>query len=238
MSHPLLRPLFIFMATLSLALSLSACGSSKVMTVKGGQFYGIDVAQDERVIFVLDISGSMDESDVSSTGGVVRDTATSAVGSLLGNTAKSLVMSAREMFEKRIEVAKTQLIAAVMGLSDQSTFNVVLFRQSAERLSPIPMPSNIGTKAAISHFVSKLEAGGGTDMKGGILDALKMEPTHMIILGDGMPTSSSPQAIRDLLMARNQGKFKVSTVGIGSGQATAFMRAIAEENGGFFIQVD
>ena len=219
-------------------LYVIGCSSSKLMTVKGGQFYGIDVVQDQRVIFVLDISGSMNESDVSLGEGLMKGAATSAVGSLFGSNAESLVTSARELLEKRVEVAKTQLIAAVMGLSDQSVFNVVIFRQQAERLSPVPMPSNIGTKAAISHFVSKLEAGGGTDMRGGILNALKMKPTHMIILGDGMPTSSSPEAILELLRARNQGSFRVSTVGIGSGQATAFMKTLAQENGGVFIQVD
>ena len=229
----------LFITTLALCAALcTGCGSSKIMTVKGGEFYGIEVKNDQRVIFVLDVSGSMNASDVSGGEKAMRDVASSAVGSLLGSTANSLVTSAREMFEKRVEVAKTQLIAAVMGLGDQSTFNVVIFRGSPERLSPIPMPSNVGTKAAISHFVSKLEANGGTDMRGGILDALKMDPTHLIILGDGMPTSCSPQEIIDLLNSRNQGSFRVSTVGIGAGQATSFMRQIAQDNGGVFIEVD
>ena len=84
--------------------------------------------------------------------------------------------------------------------------------------------------------VSAAEEGGSTDMMGGIRDGLSMDPTHLILLGDGAPTTSSREDIYKVLdQANPDRKLMVSTVGVGKGHDHVFMGKIAMEHGGFYI---
>ncbi len=220
------------------AASLGGGSSEPSAPVQQGHFFGHDLRNDVSVVYVLDLSGSMS----AATGSEVEQAGTRMAGDAAGRLTRGIfgsrtgaaVQQKIEDLNKRIEKVKLHLIASLSGLPRGARFNVVLFSDGVQKLSPGMIYANGFTVAAISAFVAQLKEGGSTNMYEAVDAALATGARHLILLTDGEPTSSTPQAILDLVHRRNRGgRLTVSTVGVGEG-GQEFLATLAAQNGGSY----
>lgn len=182
-----------------------------------------------------------------SSGSVVEQAGTDAAGeavggltgAFLGRGAGNYAKKRVKKLKKKIEKVKLHTIASLNGLPNTARFNLVMFSDGVQRLSPGMIRADGFSVAAVSLFVDRLEAGGSTNLYSAVEAALYSNPTHIIVLTDGMPTSSTPEDILDLVAEYNpDGEIKVSTVGVGGDQARTFLSELAEDNGGSYTMYD
>lgn len=226
---------------LSFALTTGCFGASASM--KSGHFFGHDLTQERSVVYVLDLSGSMS----GETGNVGEQLGSSAAasatgaitGGLFGSSAGNLAEQNMRRMKKKIEQVKMHLIASLQGLPSQATFNVILFSNGVQHLSPVPLKATGFNTAVVSAFVERLEEGGSTNMYSAMEAALGDEFDHIILLTDGLPTSSTPEEIVALTSTHAAKRtVMVSTVGVGLDQGDAFLETLATRNGGKFTKYD
>ncbi|MBI4511698.1 MAG: VWA domain-containing protein, partial [Deltaproteobacteria bacterium] len=201
-------------------LLLVGCAAEATISVKTGFFFGHDLRKTESVVYVLDLSGSMREQ----SGSVVEQAGTGfaakATGSLFRGFGAGAVGNAAEerikKLQQKIEKVKAHLIACLNGLPQGSTFNVVLFSDGVQKLAPGLIEVNTASVALVSAFVSKLEARGSTSLGAALEAGLYAGSRNIVVLTDGLPTDSSPEAILARVRQINAGHaIAVSTVGVG-----------------------
>jgi hypothetical protein len=132
-------------------------------TTKTAQFFGIRIVS-HRVIFILDVSGSMNEP---------------TKGDYVGKAGKT-----------RIEVAKEELIKCIDALDPDSLFNIEIFSSDVERwLENGVAQFSKSNKDEAKAYVSKLGANGGTNLYGAMKDAFRDPDVDTIfVLSDGEPS--------------------------------------------------
>jgi len=110
----------------------------------------------KRVVYLLDVSGSMQE-PASPQGG-----------------------------RSRFEVSTEEIRRSIRGLPPQVSFNVVLFADGAVSLSPDPLPATPEAKRRAEAFLSKLpDMGGSTRFVAGIHEALRNGGDTLFLTTDG-----------------------------------------------------
>ena len=213
--------------------------SSRSLRLENGFFFGHDLRQDDSLIYVLDLSGSMSERTGTVVEQVGKDTAADVGGSLIsgvagqgiGNAAQENVLN----MDQKVELVKDHLIASLRGLPSGAEFNVVMFSDGVQKLSPVMVTANAATTNTAGAFVTRLKAGGSTSLKSAIEAGFDTQSHDLLVLTDGLPTDSSPEDILSMVRQRNADKKRrVSTVGVGSDQAKDFLTALATENGGTY----
>ena len=242
------RPLSRSLALASLVLVSATAGcmagaggsasASATVSVKTGHFFGHDLRRAPSVVYVLDLSGSMSESSGTIVEQVGTDAAASAAGGLAGGllgrgTGRAVEHKVKSL-KKKIEKVKLHLMASLQGLPEGATFNLILFADGVQQLAPGMIVANGFSTTAVTAFVSRLEEGGSTNMYAAIEAALYTPAAHIIVLTDGLPTSSSPDDVLDLIARHNDGRRVVSTVGVGGDQAREFLATMAAENNGTY----
>jgi Mg-chelatase subunit ChlD len=211
----------------------TAVATSRSLRLENGYFFGHDLRQEDSVVYVLDLSGSMS----GRTGTVVEQAGKEAGGSLiagvagggLGGEAADSVLS----MDKKVELVKDHLIASLRGLPSGAQFDVILFSNGVQHLAPTMITANTASTTIVSAFVSRLQEGGSTSLMAAIMAGLDSEAKDVLVLTDGLPTDSSPEEILKKVQERNTGKaHRLSTVGVGDDQAKDFLTRLASENGG------
>jgi len=206
-------------------------------TVAAG-FVGIPV-QGSRVVFILDLSGSMD-----------------------------FPMGAKDGGEKRLDYAKRELLKAVDGLSPNSMFNLVTFNgdDKAESWHKKLVDANKRNKKSFHKFVDKLRPLGGTNLWSGMESALNIKTLvygnhyettvdEIFLLSDGAPSVGDVlDPIEILRLTQEINRFKevrINTVFISSAaprnrrvrqpdmtiSPVELMRRMAKQNGGKFVEI-
>ena len=207
-------------------LLAAGCASSGVQQ---GYFFGHDLRREQSVVYVLDISGSLQEA----TGTIPEEptTATAAEAAVPRIGVAEL--------QRKLEKVKRHLIASLHGLPAGSTFNIVLFSDGVLKLSPEMIPVSPATVDQVGAFVARLEDGGSTNMFAAVEAGLSAGGHHVILLTDGLPTTSTPQEILELAARANENHHLViSTVSVGADQAREFLHQLAAENSGSFTSYD
>ena len=221
----------------------AGCSAHASVSVQPGFFFGHDLRQTKSVVYVLDLSGSMREK----SGSVVEQVGTGAAakvggsvaGGLLGHRTGQAVEDTVKKLQEKVEKVKLHLIASLNGLPQGSHFNIILFSDGVQKLSPVMVPVNPGTVGLVSAFVARLEAGGSTSLGSAINAGLHTGGNDVIVLTDGVPTDTSPQEIIEMVAhENNEHTVRVSTVGVGHDQDFGFLRDLAQQNGGVFISYD
>lgn len=241
--------LFGLVALTSVFLAAGCAGSltgsaeaSASVSVEAGYFFGHDLRSEQSVVYVLDLSGSMSANSGSVAEQAGTDLAGEAAGGVtgrfLGKGAGNAVEDRVKRLKKKIEKVKLHLIASLQGLPQGSQFNVILFSDGVQTLSPGMILTSGASKAAVGVFVDQLEEGGSTNMYAALEAALYTPARHIILLTDGLPTSTSSGAVLDLAARQNDGTRIISTVGVGGGQAREFLATLANENGGNYTMYD
>jgi len=204
-------------------------------------FAGIPV-EGTRVVFVLDLSGSM-------------------------QAPMDLGGGSRAM---RIDYAKRELLAAVNGLAEDAFFNLVTFNGNpeAETWSRKLVAASKRNRTRFAKYVDGLRPNGGTNLWGGIARGLEIKSLvfgnhyettvdEVFILSDGAPTVGEViDPIEILRLVKEANRFndvRINTVfisspipggmpqvppGADSLTPKELMRRMAKENGGRFRDVE
>jgi hypothetical protein len=229
---------------------LSAQGA-KAPPVKAGKaapnpvnYYGIE-AVSRKVLFVIDISGSMKEE----IGGAEETTGVSRSQQLSG---------------PKIEIAKRMLSDAIHKLEPATTFNIVFFnhqvRTFEDRLVPAS-PENVG-KADL--MIMECGPSGSTWAYGALQKAFefagvsgapvtgKFDPLvdTIFFLSDGAPTDGDPESAKpmepDVILKavaewNRVARLRIHTIAIdpriGKGAFVRFMKSLAAQNSGTYTEV-
>jgi HEAT repeat protein len=168
----------------------------------------------KRVVFVIDTSGSM----------TARTNATSGV--------------------TRIERAKRELATAIGGFKTDHRFQIVAFSTAPRLYGKRLVRATKRERKKATEWVSKLNAGGGTNVYDSLIDALDMKDVDTIfLLSDGGPSAGEiidSDEIRVAIKRKNRFlRINIHTIGIGvQGQTETFLRELARENWGESVTVD
>lgn len=183
-------------------------------TVVPAKFFGLQV-ESRRVIFILDISGSMLES---------------MYGRTIGKRPAS-----------RIDIAKQEVAAAVKGLEDGTLFNIYTFSSSVERWrrEGVAICDEATRKEALE-WIDRLGANGATNL----YDSVKLAFTDkdvdtIFIMSDGEPTNgevTDPHRIReDVAFWNKHRKIKIHSIAIGGNLEV--LEWLAKDAGGNYVQM-
>ena len=183
-------------------------------TRAGAKFFGIRI-ESHRVIFIIDISGSMLES---------------VYGRGLGKWGTS-----------RIDVAKQELTQAIKNLDEGALFNVFAFSSGVARWQKDNIgENNTQSRQAALTWVERLGAAGGTNL----YDSVKMafadkDVDTIFIMSDGEPTVGEvidPWRIREDVAFWNQHrKVKINTIMVGGNFEV--LEWLATDSGGTYVQI-
>jgi HEAT repeat protein len=186
-----------------------------MQTTKATTFFGIRVLS-KRVVFILDVSGSMDWELQSEYVGV--------------------------RGRPRIEVAKGELQRCLEQLQDNSLFNIIVFSSDVERwLDGGIAESNASAKEEAMEFVERLGAGGGTNIFAALEEAFRDQDVDSIfVLSDGEPSMGAeqdPWRIREIVQQWNENRgVVIHTIAVGG--SFQILEWLAEDSGGKHVKFD
>ena len=207
------------------------------------RFYGIPVVG-ERVLFVIDTSGSM---------------------------ADPLDLRATDPARREIKINRTraELVKALGRLDDRRMFNVLLFADVPILLEPDLVPATRAHRDQVIQRLQGLGGSGWTNLGAAVLAAFgraklgqprllprsapagrvkrPSSPSHalpdqIILLTDGMPTKGDlfvPGDFLDEIQRLNRGvRIRIDCVALGAESDPYLMKAMAHRNGGTFVFLD
>lgn len=227
-------------STEPLQLASSAKPSAATVT---NSFFGIPVAG-SRVVFVVDISGSM-----------------------MFRLVRREETGDDTQYANKWELAKTELRSAIDKLSSDCAFNVIFFSIDADAWKPKLVPATPGNKKAFFAQLEKTNPNGGTNVWSALQVALSPKSTdptvriageldELFVLSDGLPSLGEvidPQHILKTMQSINEvSRVRVNTVYIGGDEeeearktrgrgprwdldGPEFMRLLATQNYGQFL---
>ncbi|MFY9344543.1 MAG: HEAT repeat domain-containing protein [Planctomycetota bacterium] len=183
-------------------------------TTSTAKFFGLKV-ESQRVIFILDVSGSMLES---------------MYGRYVGKRGAA-----------RIDVAKQELSQAIQNLEPGTLFNILIFSSSVARWQKegIVVASPETRKAALE-WIERLGASGATNLYDSVKIGFEDKDVDTIfIMSDGEPTNGEvidPHRIReDVAFWNKYRKIKINTIAIGGN--LEILEWLAKDSGGTYVQM-
>ncbi len=192
---------------------------------KGTGFFGIDT-RSKRIVYVIDVSGSMNEK--------------------AGESGDAT----------RADRAKEELRTAVLGLDDGALFNIVFFAGDVRLWKKEMTIADSETRVAAVEFIDKMPVVGGTATYDALEAAFGLgdvgrgkkrgaDPSGdskvdtVILLSDGKPSvgeKTQPDAIRaDVLEWFGERRIAVHTVAFGKDADLDFMAGLAKDTGGTHV---
>lgn len=167
-------------------------------------YYGVPLVSD-RVVFVVDVSGSM--------------------------SAKVGTDGART----RLDEAKQQLRRVLEGIPKHYRFNVIPFETGVEAILPQMAPAVDKTRAEALTGVERLQPRGGTNVHGALQRAFQESEVDTIyLLSDGAPSAGliqDPDALADEVARWNRARrIRIHCISIGTD--SAMLKRLAKESGG------
>jgi hypothetical protein len=205
----------------------------------GVTFFGI-TTESQRVLFVLDLSGSMNFAMVPKTN--PEDDQTGGRKPDLPGEGES----------SRLEVAKRDLVKALGGIKDKGTLNLVLFASDVWTWSDSLVEMNPKVRGEVVSYVEDVEAVGGTNLYGALEKAFDVAGAGgnggqwakpvidtIYFLTDGRASvgvTVDPDEILAYVRERNQNAgITIHTIGLSDAHDAVLLRRMAEENGGQYV---
>jgi hypothetical protein len=179
----------------------------------GAKFFGIRITS-HRVIFIIDVSGSMNE--------LTR-------GEYVGETGSP-----------RMEVAKAELARAVDGLDAEALFNIIIFSGDVDSWLDAGVSSaEASNKAAAQEYINRLGAMGGTNLYGALRLAFEdPDADTIVVLSDGEPSVGDvidPHAIREEVIRWNEHRgIEIHCIAVGG--SLEVLEWIAQDSGGEYVK--
>jgi hypothetical protein len=216
---------------------------------KGGgavDFYGVQTKSD-RVVFVLDRSGSMKEPAGKSS--------QKPRGPVTGGKDKG--EDAPVLGDTKMEVARNQLVKTIDALPTTTSFNVVFFGSDVQvwRAPPQLFPAKPGEKDAAKKWFGGIKPEGSTQLFAALRKALLYAAEGgkgqggadtIYLLSDGAPTPAAggtlsredvEKELESFLDANRAYRCVVHAIGVGPDHSEALMRRIADATGGKYLAV-
>ncbi len=181
-----------------------------------GTFYGLKILS-ERVVFVVDRSGSMNGRAMLPAGPERKKPEAST----------------------RFEVAREQILNVLPGLSEKALVNLVYFGTGLFPWEGELVRLEEKTLKRMLKHVARAPMGGGTNVWGGLSFAFEDPRVDTIVLlTDGQPSVgevTDTQEIRSRIERMNRTR-KVLIHCVSVGRKSRFLRLLAEENGGIYTE--
>ncbi len=193
-------------------------------------FFGIPVTGRE-IAFVIDTSGSMDEA---------------FAGTVARRNGRRDPRQA-----SRLDAAKEQLLLAVQVMPPESRYHVLTFADHVQDWSRKAVPPTPAATRSLIELLTRFQAQGGTNVYEGLVQALALDELffgqegrksidELFLLSDGEPTEGpvkDPEEILRLVKQANRYlHVRINTVFAGTGKGADFLRRLAEENDGVYVQ--
>ncbi len=204
-------------------------------------YYGIDTAlPNEGVVFVIDVSGSMEGKQE----GTLQDQARGAAARQAGNTVQRTVggrvgrlLGGQVRGEAtKLGAAKRELIPVLRGLDPSTRFTILTFGGQVDFWRGDLVDASQANKNLGGVHVNGLDANGGTPIQEALERAFAVPgATTIFLMTDGQPTDASTTEILATAQARNRGRVRLHTVGLGPDHDGDFLAELATSNGGQYI---
>ena len=151
----------------------------------------------------------------------------------------------------RLMAAKEQLVLAAQAMQPESHYYVFTFADRARSWTATPIQPGRRSLGSLTELLSRLSPHGGTNIHDGLQTALQwgerrygeMAATRideLFVLTDGEPTAGAVTDTDDLLeLVRESNKYakvRIHAVFTGTGKGAEWLRKLAEENGGVYVQ--
>lgn len=147
--------------------------------------------------------------------------------------------------DNKIQQAQTALKRCLGSLGSEDRFGIIAFSDSVNpyfHSLKLASPENV---ADAMRFADKLEASGGTNIHGAMVEALKVEsdstrPRVVVLMTDGEPTFgiTNPTELAKDVAGRNQRGARVFTFGVGPTVNKLLLERMAAENRGTVAYID
>jgi HEAT repeat protein len=196
-------------------------------------FFGIKT-ESQRVLFVLDVSGSMRFSMVPRN-------------NPNDDPSREYDMP-QEGEESRLEVAKRELVKALGGVGEGGVVNIVLYATDVWSWRDDPATVGAETRSELVRYVESLTANGGTNIYGALRHAFDLAGVEadgewsdpvvdtIYVLSDGrasMGLTTDSEEILSYVRERNRNAgITIHTIGLSGAQDPYLLRGLAEQNGG------
>lgn len=201
----------------------------------GSTFFGIRT-ESERVLFVLDLSGSMNFSMVP------RNNPNDDPGKPFDMPRKGEL--------SRLEAARRELVKALGGIDDGAVFNLVLYASDVWAWQDELVEMSPQARAEAVRYIESIDAVGGTNIYGALDLALDLagadggesgDPPKIdtiFLLSDGRASvglTTDADEILAHIRERNRGVgITIHTIGLSGAQDAHLLRNLAEQNGGVY----
>jgi hypothetical protein len=209
--------------------------------MKKDTYYGIQTSG-KKIVFVIDVSGSMEgrnEGNVSdklrsAAMGQVGDTLGRKIGGRLGGALSSGVKSETT----KLASAKRELKPAIMGLDETTSFTILVFSDKVTNWKDEVVIATDGNKGVGYAYVSQLSSNGGTSALAALKKAFTVKGVDTVFfLSDGQPSDAGTDKILSEVDKINKKKrVTIHAIGLGDDKDEKFMKALAEDNGGKYIE--
>jgi hypothetical protein len=205
------------------------------------EFFGIPLDNASDVVFVLDVSGSMDEF---ASGRLAQYSVTPTTPPPPGPVEQQppppdpnqpAPPPPAPMAPKKIEVAKAELIDALAKLPLGTRVNVIFFNRYLEALGADVEPLSDQSRDAMIKSVSTVLATGSTALAPAMRAAFLMNAKRIVLLSDGLGNVGGgvDSVLRDAREAMHGG-VRIDTIGLGAGQDGSLLSTLAGESGGLY----
>ncbi len=228
--------------------------------VRARSFFGHEIVS-KRILFILDMSGSMMLKDFPSGAGGAQEEGGPKGRTVVRTKPKEKSPSEKEAEQKalarkredlplerqRLRRTQIELKKTIDSLTPDTRFTVMAFNHEIKMLSEAPQYANNAFKTKAKSFVDGFKPEGETWTDTALEKAfeLKGQIDTIYLLSDGapqrtgamLPTDEIEQAVRE----KNRFlKIKIYTVGFQQGGARmhAFLGALARDNGGTYKRLD
>jgi len=202
-------------------------------------FYGI-TTKSKAIVFVIDRSGSM-KTPAGGDAGKQGVTLSGKHGNALSNIKGG----------RKIDVAKRELIKAIVGLDKRTRFTIIWYNEAVMPWKTRLMPATDAVKSLAIKEITALEPQGATNIFDSVERAFMLAglgqqgkdylngADTIFLLSDGAPNKgriTDPAGIIAGVAKLNETrKITIHTIGIGPGHNVSFMKQLASDNGGKYV---
>jgi uncharacterized protein YegL len=203
-------------------------------------YYGIPIAE-SGVVFLLDVSGSMENKDEGKGTSLLRRGTEKATELLrrtpLGHTRAGGAVADRAISETtKLGAARRELFKALRTLSGLTEFTIITFGSEVKEWPGGLQKAQGGALASAESYALLLHAEGDTPMAEALdLAFAKPRIRTIFLVSDGRPTTGEVLAKVQQIQSQRGEEVVINTVGIGSDQDSALLCSLAKANHGVYV---
>ena len=140
--------------------------------------------------------------------------------------------------DTKIEFAKAELINCIVALNPKVKFNIISFESSIHSWQKHLVPASSGNKQQAISWTTAMRPTGATNLGDAILLAFEdKEVDTIFVLSDGQPNQgklpSADAILNEVRRINTARRIVIHTINFAG--ARDFMKKLAEENGGQFV---